>query len=59
MVSEVQNEFNMTALPSTSQDCFEDTFLPKMRKIDDYFSTDEESQDLIFHANDSLRRFFT
>ena len=37
----------MIALPSSSQDCAENTFLSKKRKIDDYFSTDEESHDLI------------
>ena len=55
--TKIQNEFNTTALLSTSQNCVEVTFLSKKRKIYDYFRTDEESQDLIFHANNSLRRF--
>ena len=45
--TKVLNELNMTAHFSASQHCAEDTFLSKMRKIDD-FSIDEESQDLIF-----------
>ena len=45
--TKVQKEFNANAFPSTSQDCVEDTFLSKRWKIDDYFSTDEESLDLI------------
>ena len=45
--TKVQKEFNFNAFPSTSQDCVEDTFLSKRWKIDDYFSTDEESLDLI------------
>ena len=37
----------MTPLPYKTQDCVEDTFLPKKLKSDDYFSTDEEPQNLI------------
>ena len=37
----------MTPLPSRTQDCVKDAFLPKKRKNNDYFSTDEESQNLI------------
>ena len=40
--TKIQREFNMTALPSTSQDCVGDAFLSKKWKIDDYFSADEE-----------------
>lgn len=45
--TKIQKEFNLTALPCTSQDCIEDTLLSKKRKIGDYFSTDKESLDLI------------
>ena len=37
----------LTALPSTSPNCVEDTFISKKWILDDYFSTDEESPDLI------------
>ena len=45
--TKVQKKYNMTSLPSTSQDCVEYTFLPKKCKIYDYFTTDAESRDLI------------
>ena len=41
-VSKVQKEFKVTAFPSISQACVKDTFLSKKRKINDYFSTNEE-----------------
>ena len=31
--TKVQNEFNMTSLPSTSQNCVKDTFLSKKKKL--------------------------